>query len=55
MNEVAIHSTPIVVNQNKKSDDDNMLTRLHNMMYNSLEKQDACITLKKNKIAILEN
>ena len=41
MNEVAIHSTPISIDQNKKSDDGNMLTRLYNMMYNSLEKQDS--------------
>ena len=32
MNEVKIHSTSISSNQNKKSDDDNMLKRLYSMM-----------------------
>ena len=41
MKEVEIHSTPIIVNQNKKSDENDMFTRLYNMMYNSLEKQDS--------------
>ena len=31
MNEVEIHSTPIIVNQNKKSDENDMLTRLYSM------------------------
>ena len=38
---VEIHATPILGNQNKKSDNDTMLARLYDMMYNSLEKQDS--------------
>ena len=49
MNEVAIHSTPIVVNQNKKSDEDNMLTRLYNMMYSNFSELRGDINIKFNE------
>ena len=47
---VEIHSTPILGNQNQKSDENDMLTRLYNMMYNSVEKQDSNFRELKNEI-----
>ena len=34
---VEIHSTPILANQSKKPDNDSMLARLYDMMYNRLQ------------------
>ena len=48
--QVESHSTPILGNQNKKSEDDNMLARLYDMMCYYVEKQDSNFRELKNQI-----
>ena len=46
MNEIEIHSTPISINQNKKSDDDDMLKRLYSMMCSNFSELRVDINIK---------